>query len=73
LGTGFLGEYLDKRGMKLHSEELHNLCSSPGIFTDQVKENEVGGACGMHAIGLKSIQGFCEKAQRKEITWMTEV
>jgi hypothetical protein len=32
----------------------------------------VGGVCGTHGRGEKIVQGFGEKAQRKEITWKTE-
>jgi hypothetical protein len=46
---------------KLHNEELHNLYSSPDIIR-QVKANEVGGACGTHGRGEKSVQGFGGKA-----------
>jgi hypothetical protein len=46
---------------KLHSEELHNLYSSPDIIR-QVKENEVGGAHSTHGRGQKSVQGFGGKA-----------
>jgi hypothetical protein len=42
---------------KLHSEELHNLYSSPDIIR-QVKANKVGGAYGTHRKGEKSVQGF---------------
>jgi hypothetical protein len=33
---------------KLHNEELDNLYTSPGIISDQIKEDEMGGACGVH-------------------------
>jgi hypothetical protein len=56
---------------KLHSEELHNLYSSPDIIR-QVKKNKVGEACGTHGTGEKSVQGFGGKAQRKETTWKTK-
>jgi hypothetical protein len=56
---------------KLHNEELHNLYSSPDIIS-QVKVNEVGGACGTHGRGEKSVQGFGEKARRKETAWKTK-
>jgi hypothetical protein len=46
---------------KLHSEELHNLYSSPDIIR-QVKANEVGRTCGMYGRGEKSVQGFGGKA-----------
>jgi hypothetical protein len=55
----------------LHSEELHNLYSSPHIVR-QVKANEVGGACGTHGRGQQSVHGFGGKARRKEITWKTK-
>jgi hypothetical protein len=56
---------------KLHSEELHNLYSSPDIIR-HVKSNEVGGACGTHGRGEKSVQGFGGKVRRKETTWKTK-
>jgi hypothetical protein len=56
---------------KLHSEELHNLYSSPDVIS-QVEANEVGGACGTHGRGVKSVQGFGGKARRKWTTWKTK-
>jgi hypothetical protein len=56
---------------RLHNEELHNLYSPPDIIR-QVKANEVGGACGTHGRGEKSVQDFDGKAQRKETTWKTK-
>jgi hypothetical protein len=56
---------------KLHNEELHNLYSSPDIIR-QVKANKLGGACGTHGRGEKSVQGFGGKARRKETTWKTK-
>jgi hypothetical protein len=32
----------------LHNEELHNLYASPNYQDDQIKENEMGGACNTH-------------------------
>jgi hypothetical protein len=52
---------------KLHTEEHHNLYSSPDIIR-KVKVNEVGRACGTHGRGEKSLQGFIWKARRKETT-----
>jgi hypothetical protein len=58
---------------KLHNEEPNNLYSSPDIISQvEVKANEVGGACGTHGRGEKSVQGFGGKAQRKETIWKTE-
>jgi hypothetical protein len=58
---------------KLHNEELRNLYSSPDIIRQvKVKANEVGGTCGTHGRGEKSIQGFGGKAQRKETTGKTK-
>jgi hypothetical protein len=56
---------------KLHNEELHILYSSPNIIR-QIKENEVGGACGTRGRGEKSVQGFGGKARRKETTGKTK-
>jgi hypothetical protein len=35
------------RYRKIHNEELHNLCSSQNITSYQIKEDEMGRACGM--------------------------
>jgi hypothetical protein len=40
---------------KLHIEELHILYSSPNIIRQQIKENEVGRACGMHGREQESV------------------
>jgi hypothetical protein len=45
--------------------------SIPDIIR-QVKANEVGGACGTHGRGEKSVQGFGGKARRKETTGKTK-
>jgi hypothetical protein len=57
---------------KLHSEELHSLYSSPDIIRHQIKENEVGGACGSHGGGEESVQSFGGKTRRNETTWKTK-
>jgi hypothetical protein len=56
---------------KLHSEELNNFYSYPDIIR-QVKANGVGGSCGTHGRGEKSVQGFGGKARRKETTGKTK-
>jgi hypothetical protein len=56
---------------KMHNEELHNLYSSPDIFK-QVKANEVGGACGTHGRGEKSVKDFDGNVRRKETIWKTK-
>jgi hypothetical protein len=38
---------------------------------DQIKENEAGGAWGIHGRRQKVVQGFGGKARRKETTWKT--
>jgi hypothetical protein len=38
----------------------------------QVKANEMGGECGTHGRGEKSIKGFGGKARGKETTWKTK-
>jgi hypothetical protein len=51
------------------------ICTPPQISlgkSSQVKANEVGGACGTHERGEKSVQGFGGKARGKEITWKTK-
>jgi hypothetical protein len=43
---------------KLHNEELHGLYSSPSIIrVIKAKEDEMGGACDMHAGG--GVRGTC--------------
>jgi hypothetical protein len=37
-----------------------------------MKENEVGGACGTHGRGERSVQMFGGKVRRKEITRKTK-
>jgi hypothetical protein len=37
-----------------------------------IKGNEVGGTCGTHGRGEKSVLGFDGKARRKETTWKTK-
>jgi hypothetical protein len=49
------------------------VCTHPQIsLADQVKENEVGGACGTHGRGEKSERVFVGKVRRKETTRKTE-
>jgi hypothetical protein len=36
-----------------------------GKWADQIKENEVGGACGTHGRGKKRVRGFGGRARRK--------
>jgi hypothetical protein len=35
------------------------------LLADQIKENEVDGACGTHVRGEKCVQGFGGKARKK--------
>jgi hypothetical protein len=37
-------------------------------ITNQIKENEVGGACGTNGRREKRVQGFGGKARREKIT-----
>jgi hypothetical protein len=47
---------------KLHNEEFHDLYSSTNINEQiQVKENDMGRACGMNAGNDQCIQGSGEK------------
>jgi len=47
---------------RLHNEELHNLYASPSIIrSDQVKGDEMGGACSMHGWSVRCIQNFGQK------------
>jgi hypothetical protein len=43
---------------KVHSEELHDLYCSP---SDEVREEVMGGVCGMHTEEKKLEQCFCRK------------
>jgi hypothetical protein len=63
---------------KLHSEELHNLYSSPNItlpnltsyhLADQTKDNKVGGTCDERGTEEGSVQSFGGKDRRKKTTW----
>jgi hypothetical protein len=42
------------------------------VKVGDLKANEVGGACGTHGRGEKSVQGFSGKARRKETTEKTK-
>jgi hypothetical protein len=48
---------------------------APGVHSkaDEIKDNEVGSACGTHGRGEKSVQVSVGKAGRKETTRKTEV
>jgi hypothetical protein len=52
---------------KLHSEDLHNLYSSPSIIR-QIKSRRMRWAGHVACMGEKSMQGFGGKARRKEPT-----
>jgi hypothetical protein len=56
---------------KLHNEELHNLYSSPDIIR-QDKANEMGGTCGTHGRGEKSVESSSGKSRRKKTPRKTE-
>jgi len=51
-----------KNGMNipLHEKELHDSYASPNIIK-LIRENEMGGSCGMHGKGEKCIQSFGQK------------
>jgi hypothetical protein len=44
----------------LHEKELHDSYASPNIIK-LIRENEMGGSCGMHGKGEKCIQSFGQK------------
>jgi hypothetical protein len=48
--------------------KMNNVLIPRYHYASQVKANEVGGACGTHGRGEKSVQGFGGKARRKETT-----
>jgi hypothetical protein len=49
------------------------ICTHPHVLlADQIKENEVGGTCGIYGREEESVEGFGGKAKRKETTWKTE-
>jgi hypothetical protein len=58
--------------MKLHNEELYILYSSQKYYAHPIKKNGVGGTCGTHGRGAKSVEGFGGKVRRKETTWKTK-
>jgi hypothetical protein len=43
---------------KLHNEELNDPYSSPNVSGDQIKKNEMGGACSTCGGEERCIQGF---------------
>jgi hypothetical protein len=57
---------------KLHSEELHNLYSSPDIIR-QVKSRRMRWMGHVARMGEeRKVQGFGGKARRKKTTWKTK-
>jgi hypothetical protein len=57
---------------KLHGEELHILYFSPDIIR-QIKSSRMRWAGrGIHGKGEECVQGFNEKARRKETTWKSK-
>jgi hypothetical protein len=57
---------------KLHSEELHNLYSSPSIIRIIKSEDEVGGTCGTNGEEEERVEVIGRKARGKETTRKTE-
>jgi hypothetical protein len=56
-----------RQWMKLHSGSFI-ICTHNQILlgrSNQIKANEVGGACGMHGRGKKHVQGFSGKPEGK--------
>jgi hypothetical protein len=51
---------------KLHNGELHNLLSSPNTTPDQIKKNEVGGACGTHGMKEKCTRFWWERPKERD-------
>jgi hypothetical protein len=56
---------------KLHIEELHNLYSSPDDIM-QIKSCRMRWARRVARVGEECVQGFNEKARRKETTRKTK-
>jgi hypothetical protein len=56
---------------KLHNEELHILYSSPNIIK-HIKSRRMRWAGHVAHMGEECVQGFGEKARRKETTWKTK-
>jgi hypothetical protein len=52
--------------MKLHAEELHDLCQSPDIVSDQVKEKQVSGASEAYEGGKKCMQCLVGKPEGRK-------
>jgi hypothetical protein len=61
------------RWRKLHNEELHNKLLTKYYQGDQIKEDEVGGACSAHEGDENCFQNFGREARRKETTREAEV
>jgi hypothetical protein len=63
-------EVIDGRNCKTRTLKF---CNYPEeSLGDQIKENEVGGACGTHGIGEKSVQVLGGESRRKETTVKTK-
>jgi len=56
---------------KLHKEELHDLYATPYYRGDEIKEDEMGGACGTYGGQDRYIQGFRGETWGKETTLKT--
>jgi hypothetical protein len=56
---------------RIHSEELHISYSFPNIIR-QIKSRRMRWAGHVACMGEECIQGFYEKARRKETTWKTK-
>jgi hypothetical protein len=56
---------------KFHNEELHILYSSRNIIR-QIKSRRMRWVGHVARMGEECVQGFYEKARRKETTWKTE-
>ena len=56
---------------RLHNKELNHLYSSQHYSRDQLKKNEMDGACNMYGGQERRIQGFGGETRGQEITRKT--
>jgi hypothetical protein len=67
------GDEVKEECRKLHKEELHDLCTSPNIFSGKkIEKNEMGGAFSTYGGEEMCIQGFGGEACGKETSWKSQ-
>lgn len=53
---------------KIYNDELHDFNTPHQILLNEIKEDELGGACNTHGGEEKCLQGIGRKIQRQEPT-----